>query len=858
MVCSGHCFDSTGVEVPASFHEPIEESPQTSTSRLNELYMYTPLKSWQTRILRIHASEVSHQLSADLLVAAICDTEDLLIESTGAKVAYTALSYSWGRPALGEALICNETNMPVSRSNAAALIALRSHTEPTYVWIDAICINQEDDLEKSAQVARMLSIYRKARYVTVWIGESDTDSRLAFACIEGLSKLREAVFNFDNTTHASSCCDQLRSIYHALRSLYDRPWLQRTWIRQEIYGARRLTILCGMQQISWDGFVKAADVMKAMRALAKHAESFSDPREAHYSRLLNEAMRNATIPPSGVKPPRDLAEVLLEAQYFEALDPRDTFYAVLGMCNVVAFSKAKDQLPQDSKGAVLVDYEKPLVEVYRDATSCILQRKGGPDKLADLWHSYRRGSLHVEGLHIERLRSERPHRLPYWAVDWRSGTFKDDHREILRLYVQSNDLRTPLRQTPGEFDEQSSVANEAADITRAWYWPEPLESDANVIRVRARVLNYVAYLTDFTCEPGLFVKDKHERLGSTGWAIHSKRMLRDPLVGHAILYPNSEWERFSPETHAWRLAVLGVGNDSQLCLMPSTTQKGDLIIAMAPSLLAIAISPKQSDRTVRGLIPQDDPYEGITREPLKMHRSRRVTKALFEKSVLILLPCTMAFIVSFVVVNRYGGKSYDSIIIACCYGLLLSIVLLGYLTRLHLHALQPVDGLGLRHMLGEICLVVQVLIFLLVSLALGTEPIVTSAITPLVAGVFVFGELWRAYRQVNFHMEMASRRKDVFETLDSITETLGCDFDFHGPVLASYYNRRPLPGRHWALRTSLYVSFLLTLSIDTRSQERRRLKASYLEKKNLIEEEFTQKSKGGYSWDRPIQEFRLH
>jgi hypothetical protein len=83
-----------------------------------------------------------------------------------------------------------------------------------------------------------------------------------------------------------------------------------------------------------------------------------------YSRLLTEAVRNASLPPTGVKHPRQLTEVLLEARYFEATDPKDTFYAVLGMCNVVAFSKETAQRRQESKGAVLVDYEKPLVEVY--------------------------------------------------------------------------------------------------------------------------------------------------------------------------------------------------------------------------------------------------------------------------------------------------------------------------------------------------------------------------------------------------------------------------------------------------------------------------------------------------------------
>lgn len=47
----------------------------------------------------------------------------------------------------------------------AALCALRDETAETFWWIDALCINQKDDEEKSLQVLRMTSIYRTASQV---------------------------------------------------------------------------------------------------------------------------------------------------------------------------------------------------------------------------------------------------------------------------------------------------------------------------------------------------------------------------------------------------------------------------------------------------------------------------------------------------------------------------------------------------------------------------------------------------------------------------------------------------------------------------------------------------------------------
>jgi hypothetical protein len=257
MPCAGHCFDVAPLEPPTLPGRLSEKDRTSSICEPIETYTYSPLKPWQTRILRLHPSqkytigEQEPPLSADLLVATVSDTEGIVIEQSGEIVGYTALSYTWGYPELSETLTCNKRRKMISSSNAAALIAIRSPTEQICVWIDAICINQDDTQEKSAQVARMLSIYKKARSVTAWLGEPDTGSLLASACCQNLTKLQKAVSTTTKRTkHAATCLGQLRANCLAILSLYDRPWLRRTWIRQEIYGARKIVVQCGSRQIS--------------------------------------------------------------------------------------------------------------------------------------------------------------------------------------------------------------------------------------------------------------------------------------------------------------------------------------------------------------------------------------------------------------------------------------------------------------------------------------------------------------------------------------------------------------------------------------------------------------------------------
>jgi hypothetical protein len=589
--------------------------------------------------------------------------------------------------------------------------------------------------------------------------------------------------------------------------------------------------------------------MKMILALVKDEGLVSESQRAQHDRLLTEAARNASLPPTGVKPPRELTEVLFESRYFETVDTRDTFYAILGMCNVVAFNQETAQRRQDSKGAVLVDYDKSLVEVYRDATSCILHRRGKPHRLADLWHPYKRGLLHAEG-------------LPLWAVEWRSGTREDSDRETLEKHLRSFKWPQPLTLLPGDANEQHTIPNGAGVVTRAWYWPEPLTSDPKVLCLRARVLNYVAYLTDFTCDPDQLAEENFERLGLTAWAIHSNHMLRDPLEGHIIVYPNPEWEKFNPETHSRRLAILGVGIGGQLCLVPSTTQQGDLNVGIAPGLFAMAISPMRGDRTIGGLIPRDDAYKAIPKEPPRRSRISKIMMFLCDNSKLMLLPLTVAHLTLFSYTNLQSPGVTD--LISCYYTMAL-FLLLGHAASLYLRAFEDgastwpavLKGLPilLPYSLGMMALIGYVE-------ERPTKQLlkIAGAWVGASAVAFLVGHSLRLHRQIRVHMAIASRRIDVFKSLDSVTEVLGRDFQFQGPVLVrdrdfhgqSRFSRSERTQR-W-LRIRLWIDSLLTF----RSRDRMYLRAKY----NVMRSSIGDNLSSGKPWEtaqkRPIQEFRLH
>ncbi|KAI0836940.1 HET-domain-containing protein [Hypoxylon sp. FL0890] len=80
---------------------------------------------------------------------------------------FEALSYSWGTEWSAQNVIVNGITVPVKKCLETVLRRRRDTTNLGTLWIDAICINQEDDEEKSQQVPLMAMIYAAPRAVTM-------------------------------------------------------------------------------------------------------------------------------------------------------------------------------------------------------------------------------------------------------------------------------------------------------------------------------------------------------------------------------------------------------------------------------------------------------------------------------------------------------------------------------------------------------------------------------------------------------------------------------------------------------------------------------------------------------------------
>lgn len=81
------------------------------------------------------------------------------------------ISYAWGDAAQGEFILLDGGFVDVPRNTYHALRAINMQNESRTVWIDAICINQQDLDERTSQVAKMSAIYRNGQRNLLYLGE---------------------------------------------------------------------------------------------------------------------------------------------------------------------------------------------------------------------------------------------------------------------------------------------------------------------------------------------------------------------------------------------------------------------------------------------------------------------------------------------------------------------------------------------------------------------------------------------------------------------------------------------------------------------------------------------------------------
>lgn len=183
-----------------------------------EPYKYLQIPDKKTiRILTLYPGTSSDRLIGELTFVKLDDHP-----------VYEAISYVWGEPIRCEDFLCEGKSISLTQSLADALRRVRDGSRPRRLWVDQICINQDDQTERSQQVKLMNAIYKDTAKVLVWLGRDNQDcAKAAFDLIKSLNM----VFGDDEQLKQFTA-DQKENLdefpadaWQPLKVLYHLPWV---------------------------------------------------------------------------------------------------------------------------------------------------------------------------------------------------------------------------------------------------------------------------------------------------------------------------------------------------------------------------------------------------------------------------------------------------------------------------------------------------------------------------------------------------------------------------------------------------------------------------------------------------------
>ncbi|OCK98442.1 HET-domain-containing protein [Cenococcum geophilum 1.58] len=369
-------------------HSRIEvEETGDGTFRVIEPYSYSPLTdgSW-IRIIELFPGAESTEL--------VCSLSERPLLGGG---SYEALSWHWGEEE-------RKSIIKIRRGDKISLFAVKPTLESAlrhfrrldtarFLWVDTVCINQDDFEEKSSQVRMMTEIYQEASSVCVWIGEEENDSGLAMDFIQ---LVQQCIERSDDLLLDGRYSRQ----WCALSALLRRPWFSRRWIIQEIALAKQAALHCGSSEVAWPEFIFTIGLVRG------HVYRLSD---IHGRVLPNDESRPwASIPTSGAARLVDVTEGLFEKSdhgtilkrfqslenlvlnltAFKASVPHDIIYAILPLA---MDARSGYKSPQKAfSGAVEtqnfpVNYSKTFFQVCQDFVRHTILKSGCIDIICQHW-----------------------------------------------------------------------------------------------------------------------------------------------------------------------------------------------------------------------------------------------------------------------------------------------------------------------------------------------------------------------------------------------------------------------------------------------------------------------------------------
>ena len=309
----------------------------------------------------------------------------------------------------------------------------------TYIWIDAISIDQTNYEEREAQVQIMNHIYSLATYTIIWLGEEDEYTGLAISTISKLTNSAKQFMESDLVPYRTHTPEEYAQFnvpfisqheWNALAAVFLRQWFRRIWVIQEAVLAKAMVMYSGKKDIGWNNLQIAAEVIASRGMALGHQPStiYVPLNEIAWSietyflttaRLKDAARELEESKNANLTIHFELNRLVTTTLPFLATDPRDKIYALLALFI----------LDPHLKHMIRPDYSISVEQCYASFTKLLIVRTDSIDTLS----------------HVQDSSSKRIHGLPSWVPDFSISS--------------SNALSSKWFSTAGELNKGKPVFN---------------------------------------------------------------------------------------------------------------------------------------------------------------------------------------------------------------------------------------------------------------------------------------------------------------------------------------------------------------------------------------------------------------
>ena len=420
---------------PRLYQEDSEQLPQTeipspkTITTSEKSFSYKPLAKVANPIrlaVLLPAKERSASIKCLLCNELLSNNPD-----------YEALSYTWGDASQTRPIEVDGKTFHAAETLVSALRQLRYKKEGKVrvLWIDALCINQNDNGEKGQQVRQMTSVYGQASQVVIWLGlESNTSTR-AINFLHELTTTLGRESQHKDIVPSSTFGGRLSHLHpfyndnwSALVQFFLRPYWNRVWILQELAVAKEAVFYCGGATFSWYLLGSLDIITEQLLAMNVHNPKRKHPfSHDHYdtmSRVLHVvkmvSLRMGYLrskQEGGISLP--IPWLLTHSHGRLVTELRDYVYGILGMASEE--ERASEHLRPD--------YSLGVHTVFIRTAKHILHKYRNLDMLT-LMGSYFEWEDCAQGPGGKWVRQPVHFGFPSWVPLW--GLYLTNHARILR------------------------------------------------------------------------------------------------------------------------------------------------------------------------------------------------------------------------------------------------------------------------------------------------------------------------------------------------------------------------------------------------------------------------------------------